>query len=272
MNDSAPIKAVVETIAVKAFDIASSYDLPKAREILEREPSAKVVKPDPLMVQFEEKKMLMVFRYGAIVFFNIEPIQMRRLTAHLNPSASRENKISSEDDFLLYISNRQKKPKGTNEWHIKEFNRDMALVVGVVLSRSVSLEYYEKLVGDALEQFQQTITTLATKGWIPHRQREAVKQVGFALSVEYDLAYDVAILDDPDTLWDGGSRVEQLYAGLKREFDLEDRIRIIQQKISIISRFSTFVVSRLESQRAMYLEWIIILLILSEILMAFAVK
>ena len=99
-----------------------------------------------------------------------------------------------------------------------------------------------------------------------------VETCWFALSVEHDLAYDVAILDDPDALWDAGSKVEQLYTGLKREFDLEDRIRIIQQKTSIISRFSTFVLSRLESQRAMYLEWIIILLIVSEILIAFVLK
>jgi uncharacterized Rmd1/YagE family protein len=272
MQDAELVKTGGDKIFVKAFDIASSYDLHKAREILEQEPSARMVKPDPLLVQLEENKMLVVFRYGAIVFFNVQPREIQRLTDRLRPSAIRENKISSEDDFLLYITTQQKKPEGTSEWYIKEFNRDIALLVGVVLSRSVSLEYYEKLVADALEQFQQTISALATKGWIPHRQREAFKHVGFALSVEHDLAYDVAILDDPDALCDGGSRVELLYTRLKREFELEDRIRVIQQKISFISRFSTFVLSRLDSQRAMYLEWIIILLILSEILIAFALR
>jgi uncharacterized Rmd1/YagE family protein len=55
---------------------------------------------------------------------------------------------------------------------------------------------------------------------------------------------------------------------LKREFDLEARMKILQQKISIISRFSTFVLSRLEAQRASYLEWIIIILIVGEILLS----
>jgi uncharacterized Rmd1/YagE family protein len=209
-----------------------------------------VLKTDPLLVQLEEEAMLVVFRYGAIVFFNVQPQQIQQLTDRLKPSGLRENKISSEDDLLFYITTQQKKPVGMEEWHIKEFNRDIALVFGIVLSRSLSLEYYEKLVADVLEQCQQTIAALAMKVWIPHRQREAVKHVGLALSVEHDLAYDVGILDDPDTLWDGGSKVERLYTSLKREFDLENRVRIIQQKISIISRFSTFVPSRLKSQRA----------------------
>jgi len=58
-------------------------------------------------------------------------------------------------------------------------------------------------------------------------------------------------------------RMEQLYNDLKREFNLEERINVIRQKVSIIARFSTFVLSRLEAQRAGYLEWIIILLIFS---------
>jgi hypothetical protein len=64
-----------------------------------------------------------------------------------------------------------------------------------------------------------------------------------------------------------GKRIEQLYKDLKREFDLDDRVRIIQQKVSIISRWSQFVISRLEGHRANLLEWIIIVLILSEIVL-----
>jgi uncharacterized Rmd1/YagE family protein len=260
---------MMNTVSVKAYDLASGFDLGRAREILERTTLCKVLDQDPLLLQFEDQKILIVFSYGATVFFNIPQEETRTFIQHLRPSAIREYDQGREDDFLLHITSEEKQPEGTSKWYIREFNRDIALVVGVVLSRSVSLEHYETRVGGVLEQFQQTIAKLATTGWIPHRRKEAAKHVGFALSVEHELAYDVAILDDPDILWDGGARVGELYAKLKREFDLEDRIKIVMQKVSIISRFSTFVLSRLESQRAMFLEWIIIILILSEIVFAF---
>jgi len=68
-------------------------------------------------------------------------------------------------------------------------------------------------------------------------------------------------------VWDGGKRIEELYTNLKRQFDLDDRIKIIQQKVSIISRSTTFIISRLEARRSQFLEWIIILLILLEIVL-----
>jgi uncharacterized Rmd1/YagE family protein len=122
-------------------------------------------------------------------------------------------------------------------------------------------------VTEALAQFEETVEDLARRGWIPRRRKELSKRVGLALSVEHELAYDVSVFDDPDIVWDGGTRIEQLYLSLKKEFDLEDRIKILQQKISLISRSSTFFISRLEAQRSDMLELIIILLILSEIVL-----
>jgi uncharacterized Rmd1/YagE family protein len=266
------VDAKLERIVVKAYDYASAYDLRVAREKLEKPLDGRVVTPDPLQVQFDLHKVVMVFKFGSVVFFNVDPTEIQHIMEQLKICAHRENKHISEDDFVLYLSSQEKRPEGTEEWYIEKFSRDIALVVGIVLARSVSLEYYERLVDEALAQFEQTIDKLALKGWIPHRHRDAAKHIGFALAVEHELAYDVAIFDDPEVVWDGGANMGQLYYGLKREFELEQRIKVIQQKVSIISRFSTFVLSRLEAQRSAYLEWIIIILIFSEILLALLAK
>lgn len=257
-----------ETLTVKAFDYASAYDVRKAREILEGTLRGKVLNTEPLLVQLDRNKLVNVFDYGSVVFFNVPSNEIEQIMAHLKQCAFRENKHISEDEFVLSLVPRQQKPAGTDVWYIKDLSRDIALIVGIVLSRSVSLEYYEKLVADVLAQFEPTIAQLAAKGWIPRRGREATKNVGFALSVEHELAYDVAVFDDPDIVWDGGAKIEQLYRALKTEFALEDRINVIQQKVSIISRFSTFVLARLEAQRSAVLELIIIILILWEVLLA----
>jgi len=257
-----------EQVHVKAFNCAAAYDLKAVRETLEKTLDGKILETDPLLVQSGRNTMVVVFSYGSIVFFNMPPAEMQQILARLKHCAFRESKYITEDDFVLSIAPRQQKPAGTDVWYIKELTRDIALIVAAVLSRSVSLEHYEKLVNDALAQFEPTISQLATKGWIPRRGREATKNVGFALAVEHELAYDVAVFDDPEIVWEGGARIEQLYRALKNEFALEERINVIQQKVSIISRFSTFVLARLEAQRSAMLELIIIILILWEILLA----
>ncbi len=256
-----------ETIIVKAFDVASAYDLASARKVLEKELGAKVLENSPLLMHLDGRRMVAVFDYGSVVFFDLEQPDRRRIIDRLAEFATRPNRVVSEDDFTLHLSSRVKEPEGTDVLYVKELNRDIALVVGTVLSRSVSVEFYEKLVGDALARLERPIASLQATGKIPRSERGLTKNVGFALAVEHELAYTLSAFDDPEIVWDGGKRVEELYRNLKREFDLEDRIKVIQQKVSIISRSSTFIISRIEGQRSQILEWIIILLILLEILL-----
>lgn len=256
-----------EKIFVKAYDVASSYDIRAARKIVEDHAQWKVMETSPLLIQSDEKSMFAVFDYGSIVFFNFDAVAAKQLMAELNACANRPNTTISEDDFTLTLTSKAKDPEGTDELLIKEFNRDIALVVGTVLSRTVSIEYYEKVVNNALAQLEGPISSLQYTGKIPWRERELTKRVGFALAVEQELAHTLAVFDDPDIVWDGGKRIQDLYVNLKRQFDLDDRITIIQEKVSIISRSSTFVISRLEAQRSQILEWIIILLIVFEIVL-----
>ncbi|MFZ4619295.1 MAG: RMD1 family protein [Bacteroidota bacterium] len=257
-----------EKIIVKAYDVASSYDLKAAREILVNNFAGKVLNMNPLLVQIGNHKMIGMFDYGSIVFFNHFQAEITETLDTLRGCAFRPNRRFSEDEYVLSITSRLQMPEGTEELFIKEFNKDIAMVVSVVLSRSVSLEYYESLISDTFGQLEDSVSTLAREGRIQKNERTLTKEVGLAISVEQELAYNLSAFDEPEIVWSGGKRIDELYKKLKREFDLDDRIRAIQQKVSIISRSSTFVISRLEAQRAQILEWIIIILIISEIILA----
>lgn len=260
-------KTKVEKIVVKAYDVASSYDLKMAREILVKNFGGKILNTNPLLVQVGFHKKIVVADYGSIVFFNHSQAEITEVVDTLRVCAQRPNRRVSEDEFVLNLNAELKMPDGTEEMYIKEFNRDIALVIGVVLCRSVSLEYYESLVSDTFAQFEESVSSLAARGKMQKDERTLTKQVGLAISVEQELAYNLSAFDEPDIVWGGSKRIDELYKSLKREFDLDDRIRAIQQKVSIISRSSTFVISRLEAKRSRMLEWIIILLIAAEIVL-----
>src|ERR1041385_829597 len=226
MPEQNSVKSEPEQIFVKAFDVASAYDLPAVRKILEDEFEGKALETSPLRIQLEPHKMIAVFDYGSIVFFDVERDERRRIVERIKSFSSRLNKVISEDDFTLYISSHAKDPEGTDELFVKDLNRDIALVVGTVLSRSVSVEFYEKLVADALAQLERPIASLQMTGNIPRGERGLTRNVGFALAVEHELAYTLSAFDEPDIVWAGGKRIEELYSSLKRQFDLEDRIKV----------------------------------------------
>jgi uncharacterized Rmd1/YagE family protein len=266
-EERAPMLGRGERIVVRAFDVASLYDLRAARERLSGELHGRIAMTNPLLVQIRPRKLLVVFEYGTVVFFNFEPLECERVIAQLKTCSHRPNKEIGKDDFTLLLAPKGKRPEGTDELTVKEFNRDTCLVVAIVLSRSVALEYYEKLVGESLAALEQTMAALAHEGKIRRTEKDLARQVGEALLIEHELVYYIEVFDDPDIIWDGGVRNEQLYRELKREFDLDDRTKAIQQKVSLISRWSTFVISRLEAHRSRMLEWIIIVLIFSEIVL-----
>jgi uncharacterized Rmd1/YagE family protein len=257
-----------EKIFVKAFDVASSYDLKMARDVLVNNFSGKVLNLNPLLVQIAPRKNVVLFDYGSIIFFNHTDAEITETLDTLRGCTLRPNRRFSEDEFVLNITSRLQMPEGTEELFIKEFTKDIAMVVSIVLSRSVSLEYYESLISDTFGRLEESVATLAREGRIQKNERTLTKEVGLAISVEQELAYNLSAFDEPEIVWSGGKKIDELYKRLKREFDLDDRIRAIQQKVSIISRSSTFVISRLEAQRAQVLEWIIIVLIAFEIILA----
>ncbi len=260
-----PLESTSNVIFVKAYDYAWAFDTRRARQAFGDQ--GQILKQDPLLVQFDDHTIVVVFDYGAVVFFNYSEAECQACLSQLNDAVTRKNRIVSEDEFSLVLASPIQTLNKTEAITIEHFNLDVALVVSIVLSRSVSLEYYEKQVNNTLAKLEETVTTLALKGRVPRALQELTKQVGFGLSVDLELAYSVTILDDPDILWDSDTEVIRLYNFLKRDFDIQERILILREKLSIISRTSLFLVGRIETQRSLRLEWIIIFLILSEILL-----
>ena len=121
-----------EKIIVKAYDVASSYDLKAARDILVNYFAGKILSLNPLLAQTGFHKMIAVFDYGSIVFFNHSQAEITETLDTLRGCGQRPNRRFSEDDFVLNITSKLKMPEGTEELFIKEFTKDIAMVVSIV--------------------------------------------------------------------------------------------------------------------------------------------
>ena len=108
-----------ETIVARAFDYASSYDVRAAREILQAEGQGRLVSGNPLMVQYDTRRIIVVFDYGSVVFFGYEEAACRSLLESLSKCAQRRNKIVSSDDLSLSLVARQRRPEGTDVLYIQ---------------------------------------------------------------------------------------------------------------------------------------------------------
>jgi uncharacterized Rmd1/YagE family protein len=91
--------------------------------------------------------------------------------------------------------------------------------------------------------------------------------IGNALLVQQRVSGRVAIAEKPDALWDRPD-LERLYARLEDEYELRERVEVLNRKLVIISDTANTLADIIDTQRSLRLELIIVALIAFEVIMA----
>lgn len=257
----------MRTVPVQAFDVATSFDLAMLRP--QAELWGKLVEHSPLILELPQERYLVVFAYGSAVFFNFTNAEVRGWLDRLKPYATRTNRREYTDTFTLYIGNQKRGLASTEQLTVRQFLLDTVKLVAIVLSRSVGLEYYEELIDRSLARLEESIDVLSREGRLITGRRTLVKQVGLALAIHHELAYNLQLLDDPDVLWDRGQEVQRLYEHLAAQFSIAKRAQAVERKLEIIARSSEFIIERLQERTANLLEWGIIALFVIDLVLIF---
>lgn len=256
----------MKSIPILAYDVATSFNL----KTLQVDAAAwgSVVARDPVIVQFADDRYIAVFDYGSVVFFNFDQEAARHWLGKLTPYASRMGREEFTDDFTLHVG-KEDGGLSTEELEVPEFTLDVVKLVAVVLSRSVSLEYFESLVDRSLGQLEDSIEQLARTGRLKDTRKSLTMRVGVALNIQHELAYNLGLLDDPDIVWEGGHRMEKLYAHLSQTFDIRERAQAMQRKLDIIAKSSEFIILRLQERVLTWQEYAIIALFVIDIVLIY---
>lgn len=260
----------MRTVSVLAYDIATSFDLANLRP--QAEAWGKLVERNPLILELEGDKYLVVFEYGSVVFFNFSEDEVRGWLLRLKPYAVRANRREFTDNFTLYIGDKRKRSPTTEELSVRQFMLDTVKLVAIVLSRSVGLEYYEDLIDRNLAKLEEAVEMLSREGRFVARRKALVRQVGLALAIHHELAYNLQLLDEPDVVWERGEEVHKLYEHLSAQFSINKRAQAVERKLDIIARSSEFIIERLQERTANLLEWGIIALFVIDLVLIFALS
>jgi required for meiotic nuclear division protein 1 len=247
-------------IEVKAYDIARSISL----TALKTAKLGNIICEDPLIFQGENKS-LAVFDFGVAVFFGYNKPEIAEGVQEIKKYTVGYKAEYSKDEFILNVGPSDSTLPTKEELTIENLNLDNIKLVSIVLARSVSLEYYENQIDKSLEKLTDIVQSLASKGKTGEPESRLSKEVGVSLVIEHELAYNLEILEEPEVLWEGGKKIENLYRTLAKTFELESRVQILEKKLDIVSKTNRFLIDQLQSRRASLLELVIILLIVFEI-------
>lgn len=229
--------------------------------------SARVIAQQPANVPIDSGGIALLYRYGAVVFFDVVVPDQESFLRTLSPRLELPY-IQCESEELT-ISIDAEKREGVEGGHtvvLRDATIERLQIVAAVLGKSVALAQYEADVTSTFDHIEPLAAQLETTGRGGRDVRQLLRHIGRALRNEHKMVARAEVIDRPELLWEH-PELEQLYLRLEDEFELRERAGILDRKLDLISRTVSTTLDLVQTQRGLRVEWYIVGLIVFEIVL-----
>jgi len=218
----------------------------------------------PLAVSVRGGGAAVLFRYGAVVLFDVQPMEQDEFFRQLQPRVQGFTADQEVEQVTVRIDPEAKEVLEGTTVILKDPGTDRLEIVADILSKSVVLARYESTVAqtfDRIEPFAADLTQEKSGG---RMARELLAHLGSALLIEHQMVGRVLIDDTPELLWDRPD-LERLFARLRDEFEIVERFTALNRKLELVSRTVETALGLIQARRSLRVEWYIVILIVFEI-------
>ena len=220
----------------------------------------------PLAVRIGANGLAVVFRYGVVVFLGLTADQEAEFLERLNSRTFGRFTPREEEWARVQVAREGEEPIPVGgPIQVREMSLERLLVVSDALAKSVVLGHDEREVANVFDIIEPFARELATSGQTSKSRTDLLKLLGNSLLVQHRVSGRVAVGEKPDVLWDRPD-LERLYARLEDEYELSERVEILNRKLEVISDTATTLADIIDAKRSLRLELIVIFLIAFEIL------
>jgi len=209
-----------------------------------------------------------IFRYGAIVFFDVSPAAvneyLRQLAPHIRqpyPAADQETEVLD-----IRVEPTSKETVEGSTLILTDVSREKLQLVADVLAKSVSLAHHEHAIESQFERIEPFATNLDHWGRGGRAAHELLQHLGGALLAEHRVVAGARIEDSPELLWDH-PELERLWARLRDDFEIRERSAVLHGKLGLIAKTAETALELMQNRRALRVEWAIVGLIVLEIVL-----
>lgn len=235
---------------------------------------------DPLVLQDStlkglvnnlENKYVYVYYYGSIVFINMEHHEMMDIVNYLkNVDENLKNNFPDEyiDEYRLEVDQSYDYMLYNDLMTSNEFAPYYLDILSSVLAKSTSLRKIETDTDKLLDSIENVINYLDT-GKFNMSDEQIAKTSAKVLRFKYHTISNLMLLDKPRSAWDNED-IENFFMQVTELFDFKDRYQKITRKTEVLQDITDVFASLTHEKRGTKLEIMVIVLILFELLIAFA--
>jgi required for meiotic nuclear division protein 1 len=222
-----------------------------------------------LQKNVDESQMVLVFSFGSIVFINYS--QSDEIYSFLNyiqtfePDINLKSADRYTDDYSLHVKETENIELTDEYVVVPEYGIYYPELISTVLAKSVALEKTEEQLGKIHDKLENMIDRLE-KGKLRIGNKELARTTAKIVRHEYNTLAYIMILDKPDITWTS-STANEFYDKMVEFFELNDRYKILKSKTDILYNIMDGFSTISHSIRGLFVEWIIVILILFEIVL-----
>lgn len=268
----------MKPISFKAFAITNEIDLNKIavdcgipKKFTWEEPlilKGKVLH-SILQKEVHDSQQVLVFSFGSIVFINLKStVDIKRFYTYIQnfePEINLKHVERYTDDYCLHIKENEKIELTDEYVVVPEFDPIYPEMISTVLAKSVALEKTEEALGHIHDKLETMIDRLE-KGKLRIGNKELARTTAKIVRHEYNTIAYIMILDKPDITWTN-SMAGDFYDNMAEFFELKDRYTILKSKTETLYNIMDGFSNISHSIRGLFVEWVIVLLILFEIVL-----
>lgn len=267
----------MSNLIFKAYAITNEIDLNKIA-VANNIPK-KYTWEEPLVIDNEllatilntkpgKNQKVLVFSFGSIVFINIPSQNISNFLNYIKtfkPEIDLNEWDRYSDDYELRI--KENEPIVLTDEYVtvpllEPFHLEL---ISTVIAKSVALEKTEDQLGKILDKLEIIIDRLE-KGDFSIGNKQLARTSSSIIRHEYNTIAYIMILDRPDITWES-SVASEFYDNMSEFFELNDRFEILKNKTDILNNIMSGFSSISYSIRGLFLEWVIIILIVLEVIL-----
>jgi uncharacterized Rmd1/YagE family protein len=182
-------------------------------------------------LSYSVPRYVVVYRFGAVVFFNITTKESSRLLEEIKKYAVNPISIGFErrEHFEVALQPHLETATGkitSDSAMVRELDMNTVGIVSNIMGQTVALDWHNDTVDELLAKFSSVNSSVERTGGFTSIERNTLFQVvARNNSLFIDMVGKLGIKDRSDTAWNL-SQYEGLHEGMRKEFELDERFRV----------------------------------------------
>lgn len=211
------------------------------------------------------------FVHGCFVSWGLTKNHEEKIIEQVQPFANSPlTKI--ESDFFCFTLGEETEINTDERYHTDVITLDtdnplVKLAFSYALAQSVKLEAFEESIQDTIRTNSSLPQEIATHGGISLSRRAIFKRIGEIFLARSSINLNSEYLDAPEFFW-RNPNLEPFFISAKKFLDIPTRVMSLNQKIDVLQELLHILNSQVQHGHTNFLESIIIILILIEIMIS----